>query len=148
MGAMKESHAQYVRRIWREAEEEVSKPRPGTCSMCNREGIILPYMELPDGSQIPLDKNNRNYSGPHLIRGVLRCPCCSGPGCSCRSPRDRQMDRALAVLDRDGDWKKAALAAGLSANKEAQKTVTFWKQHRRVMTTGEYAAICCPGGAR
>jgi hypothetical protein len=77
----KESRNEYIRRIWREAEDEVSKPHEGKCATCGAAGTVLPYMDVGGGKMVPLDRKHKGYRGPGMIRGVLVCPCCSYPAC-------------------------------------------------------------------
>jgi len=137
----RESRNEYIRRVWAEAREECEKPRlDGVCAKCGRGPmLVLPYMKLPNGETIPLDKKHKDYPRSILTaEGV--CKCCSYPGCGCRTAREQQMDRALAVTDGGGDWKKAVAAAKLYESRDSELLIEFWKANRRLETPSEYMA--------
>jgi hypothetical protein len=114
-----------VSQIWRETDAELSKPYSGNCSVCGGPVRCFPFIEN------------------EMLRAVVICPCCSSDACQCRSPREKQMDSALAIIDAGGTWKRAAKVAGLDVSGRTRDLVNFWAKHRRVETTDEYAARCC-----
>jgi hypothetical protein len=109
--AVKESRTEYIRRIWAEAEAEVSVIHRGNCATCGGPGVVIPYMEVrdPDGNRhdVPLDKNSPLYRGAGMIRGHLICTCCSFAGCQHRTARQIQ-EQAEREAREITDWKEIA----------------------------------------
>lgn len=145
------THRNNLDRIWREAEAEVSVPHLGNCAKCGGSGTFFPYLQLADGSSasMPTDSalKTKLFAAGAMIRARFVCPCCSRCGCTCRTSRERQMDRALEVINSGGDKKSACEAANLSPSRESKKLIAFWAMKRRLETPAEYVARCMPSKA-
>lgn len=112
-------------KVWTETEKELSKPYTGNCSICGEIVRCFPFTEN------------------EMLRAIVICPCCSWEACRCRTPREKQMDAALAIVDAGQTWQRAANAAHLEPSEQTRQLIEFWAKERRLETTQEYSARCC-----